>query len=79
MDIRLCDDGDFDKYLEIVKRQKVGLEFQTFTDPRLKNIKKQIAYQKEQTKNFIIGKIIIKNAPRGRFILLRSIAFSQRT
>ena len=51
MDIRLCDNGDFDKYLEVVKRQKVGLEFQTFADPRLKNVKKKIAYQKEQTKN----------------------------
>jgi len=50
-DIRLCDNCDFDRYLEIVKRQKVGLEFQTFANPSLKNVKKQVAYQKILTKN----------------------------
>jgi hypothetical protein len=34
MDIRLCDHGKFEPAFEIVKRQKVGLEFQTFADPR---------------------------------------------
>lgn len=50
-DIRLCDNCEFDKYFEIVKRQKVGLEFQTFANPSLKNVKKQIAYQKAISKN----------------------------
>ena len=51
MDIRLCDHGKFEPAFEIVKRQKVGIELQLFADPLLKNVKKQIAYQKEQTKN----------------------------
>ncbi len=49
VDIRLCDSGDFEKAFDIIKRQKVGIEFQTFYDPLLKNVKKNIAYQKEQT------------------------------
>lgn len=51
MDIRLCDHGKFEPAFEIVKRQKIGMELQLFSDPLLKNVKKHIAYQKEQTKN----------------------------
>ena len=47
MDIRLCDNCNFDKYLNLVKRQKVGLEFQTFSNPFLKNVKKE-----QKTSNF---------------------------
>ena len=49
-DIRLCNNGNFDKYLEIVKRQKVGIEFQTFADPFYKNVKKEVAREKELSK-----------------------------
>ena len=49
MDIRLCDDGLFDAALEIVRKEKIGLEFQTFAEPHLKNEKKIIAEQKEKT------------------------------
>lgn len=47
MDIRVCDDGVFDSVLELVKKEKVGLEFQTFHDPFLKNMKKIISYQRD--------------------------------
>ena len=50
MDIRLCDNCEFDKYLEIVKRQKVGLEFQTFANPHLKKVKREVAREKELSK-----------------------------
>lgn len=50
MDIRLCDNCQFDKYLEIVKRQKVGIEFQTFADPFYKNVKKEVARENELSK-----------------------------
>ena len=50
-DIRLCDNCEFEKYFEIVKRHKVGLEFQTFANPSLKNVKKQVRYQKDIAKN----------------------------
>ena len=51
MDIRLCDHSKFDVILEMAKRQKVGIEIQTFENPLIKNVKKHIAYQKEQTKD----------------------------
>ena len=51
MDIRLCDDFELDKCLEIVKRQKIGLEFQTFAEPFLKNVKKEIAREKALSKS----------------------------
>ena len=50
VDIRLCDNGEFDRYLDIVKRHKTGIELQTFAGPFLKNIKKEIAREKELTK-----------------------------
>ena len=42
MDIRLCDDGNLDEALKILKDEKVGVEVQAFHDPRMKNIKKEI-------------------------------------
>ena len=36
VDIRICDGGEldkFDKYLELVKKYKVGIELQAFAEP----------------------------------------------
>ena len=51
MDIRLCDGCNFDKSLEIVKRYEIGLEFQTFRDPTLEDLRIHVEYQKEKTQN----------------------------
>ncbi len=50
VDIRLCDSGKFDNALEIIKRQKIGIEFQTFADPLLKNVKREVIHEKELSK-----------------------------
>ena len=44
-DIRLCDSGKFDNAIDIIKHQKVGIEFQTFADPLLKNVKQETIRQ----------------------------------
>ena len=49
MDIRICDNCDFDWAIELMKKHKLGIEFQTFYDPFIKNLSKTLKYQKEQT------------------------------
>ena len=51
MDIRLCDSGKFDNAIDIIKHQKVGIEFQTFADPLLKNVKKEIIRENVLSQN----------------------------
>ena len=49
MDIRLCDSGKFDNAIDIIKN--VGIEFQTFADPLLKNVKKEIIRENHLSQN----------------------------
>ena len=52
MDIRVCDNGNlekFDQYLDMVKKYKIGIELQTFAEPHLKNERKLLNAQKAAT------------------------------
>ena len=54
MDIRVCDRGNldkFDEYIDMVKKYKIGIELQTFSEPHLKNSKKLLGTQKTATQN----------------------------
>lgn len=48
VDIRFCTDDNFDQDVELIKKYKIGIEFQTFYDPFIKNLSKTVKYQKEQ-------------------------------
>lgn len=51
MDIRLCDNCNFDLSLEIAKHHEIGLELQTFRVPCLQNVREHVSHQKVRSKN----------------------------
>ena len=49
MDIRFCTDSNFDQDIELIKKHKIGVEFQEFYDPFIKNLAKTLKHQKEMS------------------------------
>ena len=55
-DIRLCDNGEFDRIIKLSEKYNLGIEVQTFTDPYLDNMDKVIEHHRDKLKLLNKGK-----------------------